>query len=77
MFIRDMATDPMDHAIVEAINRIAHSLGLKTVAEFVENETTLECLRALKVDYAQGYFVAKPEVLTKSPDGEHPVLESA
>ncbi len=77
VFIRDMAVDPMDHAIVEAINRIAHILGLKTVAEFVEDETTLERLRALKVDYAQGYFIAKPEALTRSPDTEHPVLESA
>ena len=77
VFIRDMAVDPMDHAIVEAINRIAHILGLKTVAEFVEDETTLERLRALKVDYAQGYFIAKPEALTKSPDAEHAVLESA
>jgi EAL domain-containing protein (putative c-di-GMP-specific phosphodiesterase class I) len=77
VFIRDMATDPMDHAIVEAINRIAHILGLKTVAEFVENETTLESLRALNVDYAQGYFIAKPEALTKTADAEHVVLEPA
>ena len=76
VFIRDMAVDPMDHAIVEAINRIAHILGLKTVAEFVEDETTLERLRVLKVDYAQGYFIAKPEALTKSPDAARAVLES-
>ncbi|MBI4189425.1 MAG: EAL domain-containing protein [Betaproteobacteria bacterium] len=77
VFVRDMATDPMDHAIVEAINRIAHILGLKTVAEFVEEETTLERLRAIGVDYAQGYFVAKPEAIAKSADTEHAVLESA
>jgi len=77
VFIRDMAVDPMDHAIVEAINRIAHILGLKTVAEFVEDETTLERLRVLKVDYAQGYFIAKPEALTRSPATAQAVLESA
>ncbi len=77
VFIRDMAVDPMDHAIVEAINRIAHILGLKTVAEFVEDETTLERLRTLGVDYAQGYFIAKPEALTKPPDNVQAVLESA
>ena len=76
VFIRDMAVDPMDHAIVEAINRIAHILGLKTVAEFVEDETTLERLRVLKVDYAQGYFIAKPEALIQSPDTVQAVLES-
>jgi diguanylate cyclase (GGDEF)-like protein/PAS domain S-box-containing protein len=77
VFVRDMATDPMDHAIVEAINRIAHILGLKTVAEFVESETILDRLRAIGVDYAQGYFIAKPEALVKSADIEHAVLESA
>jgi diguanylate cyclase (GGDEF)-like protein/PAS domain S-box-containing protein len=77
VFVRDMATDPMDHAIVEAINRIAHILGLKTVAEFVESETILDRLRAIGVDYAQGYFIAKPEALVKSDDVEHAVLESA
>ncbi|MDB5808297.1 MAG: hypothetical protein JWN94_419 [Betaproteobacteria bacterium] len=68
VFVRDMADDPMDQAIVEAINRIAHILGLKTVAEFVEDATIMERLRAIGVDYAQGYFVAKPEALDKSTD---------
>jgi diguanylate cyclase (GGDEF)-like protein/PAS domain S-box-containing protein len=60
-FVRDIATDEMDHAIVEAINRIAHILGMQTVAEFVEDEATLGRLRALGVDYAQGYHIARPE----------------
>ncbi len=77
VFIRDMATDQMDHAIVEAINRIAHILGLKTVAEFVEDATILERLRAIGVDYAQGYFIAKPEALVKTVDTAPAVLESA
>ncbi len=77
VFVRDMADDPMDQAIVEAINRIAHILGLKTVAEFVENENILERLRAIGVDYAQGYFVAKPEALLKTADATPAVLESA
>lgn len=76
VFIRDMAADPMDHAIVEAINRIAHILGLKTVAEFVDDETILEQLRAIGVDYAQGYFIAKPEALVKTADATPAVLES-
>ncbi len=75
VFVRDMATDQMDYAIVEAINRIAHILGLKTVAEFVEDEATLARLRMLGVDYAQGYFIAKPEALVKTAL-EHAVLES-
>ena len=66
VFIRDMASDPMDCAIVEAINRIAHILGLKTVAEFVEDQPTLDRLRAISVDYAQGFFIAEPESLVPS-----------
>jgi Amt family ammonium transporter len=46
------------------------------VAEFVEDEATLERLRALGVDYAQGYFIAKPEALIKTVAPEHAVLES-
>ena len=75
VFVRDMAEDPMDQAIVEAINRIAHILGLKTVAEFVEDSNTLETLRAMGVDYAQGYFVAKPEALLPVADDVPAVLE--
>ena len=76
VFVRDMADDPMDRAIVEAINRIAHILGLKTVAEYVESASIAERLRAIGVDYAQGYFVAKPEALVNPPDNAS-VLESA
>ena len=77
VFVRDMADDPMDQAIVEAINRIAHILGLQTVAEFVEDATILERLRAIGVDYAQGYFIAKPEALLKTADALPAILESA
>ena len=77
VFVRGMATDPMDQAIVEAIIRIGHILGLKTVAEYVEDETVLEKLRALGVDYAQGYYIAKPSELLKTGDAEPAVLEPA
>lgn len=62
-FVWDMATDEMDCAIVEAINRIAHILGMQTVAEIVEDQVTLDRLRTLGVDYAQGFHVAHPEPL--------------
>ena len=64
-FVKDMASDEMDYAIVEAINRIAHILGMQTVAEIVEDEVTLERLSALGVDYAQGYYIARPEPLRR------------
>lgn len=62
-FVKDMASDEMDCAIVEAINRIAHILGMQTVAEIVEDQTTLDRLCALGVDYAQGFHIARPEPL--------------
>ncbi|HDO34114.1 MAG TPA: EAL domain-containing protein, partial [Chromatiales bacterium] len=59
-FVRDMAEDPIDHAMVEAINRIGHVMGIRTIAEFVEDEAVLNALRGLGVDYAQGYWIAVP-----------------
>lgn len=63
MFVKDIAVDPMDYAIVEAINRISHILGMQTVAESVEDAEVLEKLTSLQVDFAQGYFIAEPEEL--------------
>ncbi|OOG21472.1 sensor domain-containing diguanylate cyclase [Thioalkalivibrio denitrificans] len=61
--VKDIVTDPIDHAMVDAINRIGHVMGIRTVAEFVENDEILECLKALGVDYAQGYGIARPKPL--------------
>ncbi len=59
-FVRDMLEDPMDAAIVAAVNNIGHVAGLKTVAEFVENTDIMQALAEIGVDYAQGYALAKP-----------------
>jgi diguanylate cyclase (GGDEF)-like protein/PAS domain S-box-containing protein len=59
-FVKDMAKDPIDSAMVEAINHIGHVMGKLTIAEFVENEEILIQLRRIGVDYAQGYGIAKP-----------------
>jgi diguanylate cyclase (GGDEF)-like protein/PAS domain S-box-containing protein len=59
-FVRNVASDPIDRTMVDAINRVGHELGLRTIAEFVENEASLAILRNLSVDYAQGYGVAVP-----------------
>jgi diguanylate cyclase (GGDEF)-like protein/PAS domain S-box-containing protein len=61
IFVKDMVGDPMDDAIVEAVNRIGHILGMQTVAESVEDAATLGRLRELGIDYAQGYYIAEPE----------------
>lgn len=63
-FVRDLATDPIDRAMVQAINQIGQVMGLKTIAEFVENDQVLGLLREIGVDFAQGYGIARPIPLT-------------
>ncbi len=59
-FVRDMVDDPIDYAMVEAIHRIGHVMGIKTIAESVESQAILNALKAMGVDYAQGFAVARP-----------------
>jgi diguanylate cyclase (GGDEF)-like protein/PAS domain S-box-containing protein len=69
-FVRDIVDDPIDMAMVGSINHIGHTLGLETIAEFVETPEVLETIRQIGVDYAQGYAVSRPipieEVLQQS-----------
>ncbi len=60
VFVKDMADDPIDFAMVKSINEIGHVMGKKTIAEFVENESILKKLKEIGVDFAQGYGIAKP-----------------
>ncbi|MBI3188318.1 MAG: EAL domain-containing protein [Gammaproteobacteria bacterium] len=64
-FVRNMAHDKVDYAMVEAIHRVGNVMKLKTIAEFVEDDTILECLKHIGVDYAQGYGIHKPEPLDR------------
>jgi EAL domain-containing protein (putative c-di-GMP-specific phosphodiesterase class I) len=59
-FIRDLAVDPDDAVIVRAIIQMAHSLGLKTIAEGVETAEMLAPLRIFGCDEVQGYHFARP-----------------
>jgi len=57
-FVRDMARDPVDAAMVEAIAKVGRIMGIHTVAEFVEDKATADALRALGVNYGQGHYFA-------------------
>jgi diguanylate cyclase (GGDEF)-like protein len=57
-FVRSMRDSQIDHGMVEAINRIGHQLGLKTIAEHVESLDLLEPLRLMGVDWAQGHGIS-------------------
>lgn len=61
MFVKNITEDPVSLSMVSAINQVGHSMQLKTIAEYVENESILQCLKDLGVDYAQGYLINKPQ----------------
>ncbi|MEO6823921.1 MAG: EAL domain-containing protein [Nitrosospira sp.] len=61
-FVKDMIDDPIDYAMVEAINHIGHVMNIETIAEFVENDAILDALRRIGVNYAQGYGIEKPRL---------------
>lgn len=68
-FIKNIVENSVDDAMVEAITRIGHIMGVKTIAEFVENDAILQRIKTLGVDYAQGYGVAKPRPLVFTQSG--------
>lgn len=59
-FVMTARTSEESRAVVKSIIELGHSLGLYATAEGVEDEWTLEYLKKLGCDFAQGYFIAKP-----------------
>jgi len=59
-FVQDMTTDAVDYEIVEAIHNVGRVMGIKTVAESVENADILAALLLVGVDFAQGYHISRP-----------------
>lgn len=59
-FIKGLTTNPDDVVFVRALNQAVKGYGKATVAEFVEDEATLDILRGIGVDYAQGYLIGRP-----------------
>ncbi len=62
-FVRDIVDDPIDREIVKSIHQLAGVMGIKSIAEFVENEHIHGILKDIGVDYVQGYGIAKPQPL--------------
>ena len=60
-FVRDMDSDEADLAMVTSINQVAHALGIKTVAEYVESQVVYDLATDMGIDFAQGAHIAKPE----------------
>jgi diguanylate cyclase (GGDEF)-like protein/PAS domain S-box-containing protein len=64
-FISQVAQDPVDRSMVEAIAKVGRALGIATIAECVENQAVLEELQRIGVDFAQGFFIAEPRPITE------------
>ncbi len=62
-FVRDMIEDNVDQAIVVAMNKVGHLMGIQTIAECVETTAIVRKLKTLGIDYAQGYTIGRPRPL--------------
>jgi diguanylate cyclase (GGDEF)-like protein/PAS domain S-box-containing protein len=62
-FVKDMDENPVNCAMVEAINNLGHVMGIKTIAEFARSQAIIDKLRELQVDFAQGYEIGRPKPL--------------
>ncbi len=63
LFVKDIVIDPVDAAMVKSINEVGQIMGLKTIAEYVENNDILEIIKEIGVDFAQGYGISRPRPL--------------
>ncbi len=59
-FIRHVAEDNVDESMVRAISEVGHAMGIETIAERVETKQVLDKLGTLGVEFAQGYYIARP-----------------
>lgn len=82
-FTQGIHEDPVDRAVIEAINSIAHSVGKRTVAEYVDRPQLIQALLESGVDYLQGYYIGRPkpdlrqELEPLEPLAATPVLPAA
>ncbi len=63
--IFNILRDPVELAKIIALNRVSRLIGVKTIAELVENEETIAKLREVGIDYAQGFGISRPQPLAR------------
>jgi diguanylate cyclase (GGDEF)-like protein/PAS domain S-box-containing protein len=66
-FIQNVASDPIDRCMVEAISQIGRAMNIQTIAERVESRAVLNELARLGIGYAQGFHIAMPESAARFP----------
>lgn len=69
-FVRGMAKDPIQRALVESINHVGHVMQMKTIAAWVEDDEILALTRLMNVDYVQGSGIARPQPLSQVLDSQ-------
>jgi EAL domain-containing protein (putative c-di-GMP-specific phosphodiesterase class I) len=68
-FIQGVAHNTVDRSIVTSINDVAHALGKRTIAEYVQSAEVLKALRECGVDFVQGYYISRPhETVGENPN---------
>jgi EAL domain-containing protein (putative c-di-GMP-specific phosphodiesterase class I) len=76
-FIKEVVDNPVDQAIVRAVQAVGSQMGIATVAEYVESTAIKECLRGMGIQYAQGYAIATPVALEDFALLNRPLAASA
>ncbi|MCK4502791.1 MAG: EAL domain-containing protein, partial [Desulfuromonadales bacterium] len=62
-FVQDIVNDPLSQAVVKSIYNVAQVMQVSTIAEHAEDQETLNVLKAIGIDYVQGYVIARPGIL--------------
>jgi diguanylate cyclase (GGDEF)-like protein/PAS domain S-box-containing protein len=62
-FVKKLSSNPVNYEIIKSVNHIGHLMGMKTIAECVENDQTLRDLRNIGIDYGQGISLGEPQPL--------------
>lgn len=66
-FVRNILHSKIDFALVQNLSNLCQDIGIRTVAEFVENQETLDAVKATGINYAQGHFIGMPGISMKLP----------
>jgi diguanylate cyclase (GGDEF)-like protein len=65
-YVRDITSNKVDLAMAQAIQSVAQSMEIQTIAEYVEDEATLDCLKDMGVAFAQGFYLNRPMPLSEA-----------
>lgn len=75
-FVKNIASDEVSYAMVQSINQVGHTMNLKIIAEYTENDEIIEMLRNMGVDYGQGYGIQRPGPMSEVVE-RHQMVEQA